>query len=486
MSKMKQLVVCLLVGTALSCSSDNHSSAGGAGSDGAVPDGSGAGNSGRAGSGSVGDANNADGPSTYLDVASVAKLIYDAVEAGEDVSPHIEAVLEAFGVPILEPDDADGALARIDAGLPFVTSRVVERMAAAYAQGRVVDVEGFAEGLVEQGVGLGFPYNLGDSELDSDFLGALLYSITTVGENTPDMPLDSANVLPSFVRELGQERARRMKLDSVEPAWGDGRLDPLQFTLLSFTIFAKPAKGTKAKSVSAGSRAPKGPSLQANPGADSLKKVILDLLGDQVEDGVTSGAQDFLEVPLDKKDAAKVSVCGSLILYGHKVTMTNTPNLLWHAPKTPNQTTVQMTLTFEDDYYDNWANAVLGSAVTDIAGCAFPRKGPIEGKQIEWGVSSGLEGHGAYNITGSVTNDLGQALASWKTITDNYPEACHVFEKQRDAVGATEAVVSGLLPGWSTVETIVTFLNPETGGQGNDPLTVLYYEVTRDDTCHRE
>jgi hypothetical protein len=47
-------------------------------------------------------------------------------------------------------------------------------------------------------------------------------------------------------------------------------------------------------------------------------------------------------------------------------------------------------------------------------------------------------------------------------------------------------VVSGLLPGWSTVETIVTFLNPETGGQGNDPLTVLYYEVTVDDTCHRE
>jgi hypothetical protein len=61
-----------------------------------------------------------------------------------------------------------------------------------------------------------------------------------------------------------------------------------------------------------------------------------------------------------------------------------------------------------------------------------------------------------------------------------------VFEKQRDAVGATEAVVSGLLPGWSTVETIVTFLNPNTGGQGDAPLTVLYYDVAYDDPCHNE
>jgi hypothetical protein len=483
MSKNKLLAVCLSVGMALSCSSDSDpgSEAGGAGASG-VDDGS-------SGSGSGGDPDEPGEPgvtSTYQEVASVAKMIYDAVEAGEDVSPHIEAVFEAFGVPVLEPDDEDGALERLDAGLPFVTSRVVENMAAAYAQSLLVDAEGFSEGLSEQGVGLAFPYNIEGGDIDYSLLGGLLYSFTVGGESEPDVPLETGYVLPSLIRELGQERARRISMEFADPAWGDGRLDPLQFTLLSFTIFAAPTSATQTLGLAETSGFPKFSLLQSNPAADFIKDKIKDQLKDKVEGDLTSAVQGLVEVPLDKKDAAKVSVCGSLILYGHKVAITNTPDLLWHAPKTPNLTEVEMTLTFEDDYYDNWARAVLGSAVTDLTGCAFPRKGPIEGKSIEWGVSSGLEGHGSYDIMPSVTDDLGKAVATWRTVKDNYPPACQVFEKQRDAVGATEAVVSGLLPGWSTVETIVTFLNPNTGSQGNSPLTVLYYEVTVDDTCHRE
>ncbi len=478
MSKKKVLAVCLWVGTALSCGSNSGSGGNpGAGGD-----------SGHGGGGGGRDEPNGSAvTSTYAEVSSVAKMVYDAVEAGEDVSPHIEAVLEAFGVPTLETDDTEGALARIDAGLPFVTTRVVERMAATYAEGRLIDAEGFTEGLVEQEVELAFPYNFDGSEVEYSLLGGLLYSFTAGGENDPEVPLESGFVLPSLVRELGQERARRLELDGTDPAWGDGRLDPLQFTLLSFTIFAKEASGAQALSLSGKSSGlPKIQLLQSNPGADFIKDKIKDQIKDKVEGDLTSALQGALEVPLDKKDAAKVSVCGSLILYGHKVAMTNTPDLLWHAPKTPNFTKIEMTLTFEDDYYDNWARAVLGSAVTDLTGCAFPRKGPIEGKPVKWSVSSALEDHGSFDITQTTTDGFGQAVASWRTVRDDYPEACQVFENQRDAVGATEAVVSGLLSGWSTVETIVTFLNPNTGTQGHDPLTVMYYEVATDDTCHTE
>ncbi len=478
MSKHQVLAVCLLVGTAIGCSSNEHSDddARGARDDDADD---------------TDDADDDDGgqddggaslsdSSTYLQVVSVAKMIYDAVEADEDVSPHIEAVLAAFGVPTLDPDDEDGALDRIDAGLPFVTSRVVEEMAAAYSQGRFVGAEGFAEGLVEQGVELAYPYNLG-AELEYSFLGSMLYSFATTGEVMPDVPLESGYVLPSLVRELGQERARRTNPDALEPFWGDGRLDPLQFTLLSFTIFAKPTSPDVGLFASSELSL-----LEANSAADFIRDQLRNKIKGKIEGELTSAVQQLVEVPLDKKDAAKVSVCGSLILYGHKVSITNTPDLLWHAPKTPNLTEVEMTLTFEDDYHDNWARAVLGSAVTDLTGCKFPRQGPIDGKRVRWDVSSGLEGHGSYDITATVTNDEGKAVASWRTVNDEYPEACQVFEKQRDAVGATEAVVSGLLSGWSTVETIVTFLNPNTGTRGNAPLTVLYYEVTTDDTCHRE
>lgn len=191
-------------------------------------------------------------------------------------------------------------------------------------------------------------------------------------------------------------------------------------------------------------------------------------------------------MPIDKKDAAKVSVCGSLILYGHKVTITNTPDLLWHAPRTPNVTQASLLLTFEDDYHNNWARQWLGGVVTDLTGCKFPRMGPIPDKEVKWSVTRSLKQHGSFDITASKTNDDGEAMATWRTVKDDIPKSCEVFEKQRDAVGAIEATVSGVLPGWSTVEAIVTFLNPETGTQGHDPLTVLYYEVKTDDTCHRE
>lgn len=478
------LALSLMVSALLGCGSSGDSNKDGTG-----------GTSGRGGSGSVdvggddsggGDDEPPTGISTYADVSSVAQMIYDAVEAGEDVTPHISAVFEAFGVPTLETDDEDGAIERLEAGLPFVTVRMVEEMAAAYAGGRLVDAEGFAEGLVEQGMTLKYPYNLAGT-LNFTFLGSMMYSFAAGGESMPDVPLDEGTVLTSFVRELGQERARRIAPDSADPLWGDGRLDPLQFTLLSFTLFTQPSVTTKSLKLSEGGKLPtKFGFLQSNPAADFIKDQIKGKLKDAAEDAVTSQLQELVEVPLDKKDAAKVSVCGSLILYGHKVSMTNTPDLVWHQPQTPSFTKIDLTLTFEDDYYDRWSNAVLGEAVTDLTGCKFPRKGPIEGKPIEWSVTDSLEDHGSFDITQSVTDDLGKAVATWRTVKDDYPPACQVFENQRDAVGATEAIVSGLLPGWSTVEAIVTFLNPNTGTQGHDPLTVMYYEVSTDDTCHTE
>ena len=479
MDHLKSTLLCvgLSLGLAVACASDDDP-AGGGNSGGSAGTFGSAGDDGVAGD--DGGGNSSGTVSTYADVVSVATMIYDAVEAGEDVTPHIEAVLEAFHVPVLADDDFEGATAQLEAGVPFVTASAVTHMAEAYARTVLTDVEGFGEGLVEQGVGLGYPYNLGSDPLDSDFLGSILYSFTVAGEFEPNVPMLEGSVLPALVRALGQERARRGSDEVADPMWGDERLDPLQFTLLSFTIFAKPGAppiGTRSLEV---------PNQVRNEATDFLKGLIKDKIKDEAEGAATSVVQGALEVPLDKKDAAQVSVCGSLILYGHKVSMINDPNLLWHAPNTPNFTKVELTLTFEDDYHDKWAPAVLGGLVSDLTGCTFPRKGPIEGKPVEWSISSGLEGHGSYDLTQSMTDEDGKAAASWRTVRDDYPPACQVFEKQRDAVGATEAVVSGLLPGWSTVETIVTFLNPNTGGQGDAALTVLYYEVETDDPCHNE
>ncbi len=417
---------------------------------------------------------------TYAQLASVAKVIYDAVEAGEDVSPYIGEVFEAFGVPVLANDDIEGAKARIAAGLPVVTARLVGRMAQGYADGAFVDAESFFEGLAEHGVSLKPPADQ-DSRGIGYVLGSTIYSNAYASWSFSGTPLTAKTVLPTFVWALGQERARRANVpNAVLKTWPDGRFDPLQMTLMTFTIFLKQSAAAHTTAMAASDTAVQSRSaLVAGPAANFIK--------DQIKGEVTSFAQDFVELPLDEQDAAKVSVCGSLILYGHKVTMTNTPSLIWRAPLAPSSTQVKLTLTFEDDYHDNWAGEVIGHATSAVTGCEFPRQGPIEGKAVKWSVSDGLDGQGSYDVAQPITDASGNAVATWRTISDNQPEACRTLDRQRDANGATEAVISGLLPGWSTLESIVTFLNPNTGGQGNASLTVNYYpRLTIDDTCHRE
>jgi hypothetical protein len=50
--------------------------------------------------------------------------------------------------------------------------------------------------------------------------------------------------------------------------------------------------------------------------------------------------------------------------------------------------------------------------------------------------------------------------------------------------GVTQAKVSGLLPGWSTLEAIVTTLRPDTGAEGYASLAVHYKEQRSDRNCH--
>ncbi|MBN1605922.1 MAG: hypothetical protein JW940_04785 [Polyangiaceae bacterium] len=204
---------------------------------------------------------------------------------------------------------------------------------------------------------------------------------------------------------------------------------------------------------------------------------------DQIRDQVTSEVQTVVEIPLDKKEAAQVSVCASLLLYGHKVTVTNKPRLLWHRRTgVDSVTTVDALLEFQDDYYDNYLS-IDRWVIEKLTHCTLPRRGPIGGKPVEWSVSSGLEGHGDYDITASETNDDGEATASWRTVPEQSPECFWSFENQRDAVGATIAKVSNLVPGWGTLERIVGFLR-DTGNAGDAPLTVLYYEQSDAKDCH--
>lgn len=491
MSKNNLVRVCVLVSLTVGCGSSGSTDPGNDPGNRSPGDGRGDDR------GDDGTDDRADGPpASYAKLAEATKLIYDAVEAGEDVAPYIEGVFEAFGVPVLaSSDDIPGAEARLKAGYPFVTSQMVVRMAEAYTDRILVGVESFGESLAEQKIEIAYPFNLGGQSLP-EYLGLLMYGTGVQAEAQPDVPMPPQNVLPTLVWALGQERAGRddrAAPEAMDPIWGDGRLDPLQFALLSFTIFSKPAAeaASSGKSTHAFDMSQRAVSkkLKATPGT-GVKQVLKELRGE-----LASSLQDVIGLPLDVPDAALVSVCASLILYGHKAVLSNTPAELWRAPLAPNVTNVELTLTFEDDY-ENYhetealrelidsLNESLGVLGVPWFNCPIPQKGPAQGKSVRWDVATQLEPHGNYDLAQSTTDAFGKASIDWRTIHDEQPQACQVLMRQREEVGWTGVTLHGLVPGWGALESSVAFLK---GSMGHAPLHVRYYKrLSSDDTCHRE
>lgn len=430
---------------------------------------------------------------TFATLESVAKLLYDDIATiegepdGDEAAhidhlpSHIAGALEGLGFPFLDEDELDDdefekrAEELLADGVPFATTTSVYQLARAYDAGMLVDSEGYFEGLEDHGV----TSLLGDLVGVGDFVSSQVYSAGLSAAYEPDVPVEPTNITAVFLWVLGQERARRF--GGEDPMWGDGLLDPLQFTLLNYTIFSKAAADQRTREASF------GPGFKpASPGKfikGKAKDFIKDQFKDQAKDAATDVLQDILGVPLDPLEGAQVSVCASLLLYGHKVYLENDPRDIWRKRSgTPNSTTVSLLLNFEDDYSNN----TKGQVAAFLSDCDLPPKGFVPGKPVEeWSVAGGIVEHGFYVEMDTETDELGEAHATWETFEDEYREDCRADDLENIIVdGVTQAKVSGLLPDWSTLETIVTFLRPGTGAEGEASLAVHYKEQRTDRNCH--
>ncbi len=447
------------------------------------------GSGGRSSSGSGGDG----GTVTYAAIERAAKLIYDDLENTEGkpdgdeaahidhLTSHVAGALEALGFPFVDEDDlsedeiTEQIEALLEEGRPFVTTTLAYQIARAYEGGMLVDVPGYFEGLEEQGV----ESLLGDALSAHDFVSSQVYSLGLTAALDTTVPLDPKTITSAFLWALGQERAARLEIVE-DPIWGDARLDPLQFTLLNYTLLSTPGATDRTQSL----RPPKvRPAFVGKIIKKGVKEFIKEQLKDAAKDQVTDILQDLLEVPLDPLEAAQVSVCASMLLYGHKIHMENVPKEIWHKNSgSPNSTTAYMLLNFEDDYSNN----TKGQVAAWLSECELPPKGFVPGKKIkEWSVAGGIIGHGEFTDKETVTDNAGEAQATWEAIADNIKDSCRTDDIMNYIVdGVTQVKVSGLLPGWSNLETIVTALNPKTGNQGHAPLAVHYKRQRTDRNCH--
>jgi len=403
---------------------------------------------------------------------NVATVIYSALADGQTLNSYIDGVMTSFGVPALGEADIALAEERYSQGLPLLFLPQVAEMADAYNDGGYVSLDAFIAAANNQGA-----KQQGTNEpLTREYL------TQKFGEYAGKAQYEAGQVLPAFVLALGRERTTRFPTENPDPLWGDGLLDPLQLTLLLYSISYSGAGRLSAQSSLTAAVAYQDVEVsfvrdpvQAPPKAGVAQKDrVKDWIKDQIADQVTGEVQDFVEVPLGEIEASQVSICASLLLYGHKLEVKNTPNLLYHKDgEKPWTTQVDITLTFQDDYWGNYLQ-IDRWVLENLAGCDLPHQGPVEGKPLKWSVSDGLNGHGNFNVIPSQTNGMGQASASWQTVPETTPKSQRGFHNQRDAVGAIIVRAGSLVPGWSGLERIVGLLR-DTGNTGDAPLTVIYY-----------
>jgi hypothetical protein len=391
----------------------------------------------------------------------VARNIYDTLVAKQDLKPYISGVMTAFGVPPLGEADVATVDARFSQGLPLMFIPQVAEMADAFNDGGYISLDSFiasanAKGAKQKGTTNPLTRNYLTQKFAA-FAGKMQYA--------------PGQVLPAFVLALGKERARRFPPANPDPLWGDGLLDPLQLTLMLYAVSYSSAAPLPAQAPLLSVAAFNSAIVLA-----SAVNPIEEFVKDQIKDQLTGELQDAVEIPLGEREAAQVSVCASLLLYGHKVRVTATPNLIYHRQTdgtAPWSTRVDALLTFEDDYWDNYL-AIDRWMLNTLGNCTLPRRGPVEGKPIVWSMSDGLIAHGNYNITPAATDVDGKGVANWQTVVETTPLARRTFDNQRDAVGAAIVRAGSLVPGWSGLERIVGLLK-DTGNTGDSPITVMYY-----------
>jgi hypothetical protein len=384
------------------------------------------------------------------EVKAEAEELYAAWEAGGDLGPMVRDVLQGFGIALVNATGSDMLAARLAAGQPTLIEPQVAELKRAYDEGVFISVDSFVAGINERGATI----EKTGAPVTRAFLGELLGAVESKAVLGP------GETLSALVLALGRARSAHSTRPILDPIWGDGRLDPLQTILLLFAVnysgnshFARPA----------------GAALTIAP-------VLASGLGDQVGGYVEGQVEEALEMPITPDGAGKASLCSSLLLYGHHMKVTAAPSLIYHRQTdgdAPSSSTITAQLRFQDDYWDNYAP--IDRSLLEAAGCTLPRRGTVPGAAVGWTLGDDLVEHGMFDLVQTMTDDGGDAKATFRTVLERTPKPKRTFENQRNVTDAVIVQATGLVSGWSSLEWVVVNLRP-VGSQGSGFLSVNWYE----------
>jgi hypothetical protein len=402
------------------------------------------------------------------EVEAVAARIYASATTPDELRASVSEVFDALGVPTLAPDTtAQEMNARLAAGRVFLPAATLDVITKGFQDNLAVDLESFFQALARIGI------------QSRESTGAI-----TVASLTPRFAALASQgqvrrreLLPALVSALGRARAKKNGIKQPNAAWGDGKLDPLQFTLLYFGIFSLPSQGQPASHSAtqaltdslhmrdtASEAAAEGGLGHA--GGEVVLELLIDFLG------------KLIKVPLGVTQTVPATVCASIYIFSLKVDLSVNPGTIWHQeadnPSRPYQSDMVAKLSFNfvpntDPYLDK---------VREIAGCKdLPKNGPVpDDTKVEWKISPELEDHGSFYVASNLTGSgLGRVEAKFRAILDPLPKPFRLDSKIQYQFGWITVIPEGLYPEFENLEQFVRAVNPTLMEQQRKDLTVFWY-----------
>ncbi len=417
------------------------------------------------GCGSGGGSSDADGEEISATlVRDAAAAVYDAIEDGQDLEPVLAAVLEVFGIHTFGPTELDAARMHIAGGVPTLLTAQLRDLAAAMDAGVLVSLDSFIGEMNDRDAVI----RDSGTPLTRQFLSNLFahYQLKPV--------YGPAEKLPALIVALASERAVRRDVTDSDPVWGDGYLDPLQFTLMLYAVLY-----SVEKPVQSGAQTIALNLLAAAAEPSSVIETLRSL-----RRGLIAGEiGKFVQVPLELTQASSVVLCASVLIYGHKTTVQADPDEIWHDDGAkPAHSRLTTTLVFQDNYWDEFEQFdhrdFLG-----LLGCNPPPRGPVAGNPVEWSTDL-VPRHGNFDFMQEITGSDGQANSVFRTVKETTSPARRTPQNVRATLGTVTVRINGLVPGWSRLEWIVTRAKPvgRSGASGWKSLFVFYYV----DPCNPE
>ena len=290
-------------------------------------------------------------------VEEVAGILYQGLSEGADLVSYLEAVYQALGIPVLDPEtEMEQIETAIENQAPFTIESHLELIADALTSGMFINLESFITEINRQG----FYDLINGGDVTLDYLSDNIAYVSDRDELSP------GEIQIALVLALGTARANSYYGELKDPVWGDGLLDPLQSSLLWHLldqVAAFPQMDHSQASVH----------LAALPNPQ-MHNLLGDLLGS-----------------LGETSAHLKEFCNTALIFGHQSQLTLSESQVYRqTPGSKKAAASEATFTLNFRYQPSLPKDKLLVAM----GCPdLPGKGPRAARPVTWElIDSGARG----------------------------------------------------------------------------------------------